>query len=126
MIVANPKNLDLAALAVISLELEGIRMKLEPSSEVFHGLSHREWGDETKATAFLIETPNPAQSTEKGNPVEDPQHPLAGRIATHLASIEAILDAWNMDCPPGKRIAFTAFPDWRAVEAVGVGAFLNW
>lgn len=126
MIVANPKNLDLAVLAVISLEMEGIRMKLEPSSEVFHGLSHREWGDETKASAFLVETPNPAQSTEKGNPIEDPHYPLAGRIATHLASIEAILDAWNMDCPPDKRIAFTAFPDWRMVEAVGVGAFLNW
>jgi hypothetical protein len=126
MIVANPKNLDLAALAVINLEMDGIKMKLEPSSEVFRGLSHREWGDETKAYAFLIETPNPGQSTETGNPVEDPQYPLAGRIATHLASVGAILDAWNTECPPDKRIEFTAFPDWRAVEAQGAGAFLNW
>jgi hypothetical protein len=126
MIVANPKNLDLAALAVINLEMDGIRMKLEPSSDAFHGLSHREWGDGTKAYAFLIETPNPAQSTENGNPVEDPQYPLAGRIATHLASIGAILDAWNMDCPPDKRIEFDALPDWRAVAASGAGAFLNW
>jgi len=108
------------------LEMDGIKMKLEPSSEVFRGLSHREWGDETKAYAFLIETPNPAQSAEKGNPVEDPQYPLVRRIATHLASIGAILDAWNTECPPDKRIEFTAFPDWRAVEAQGVGAFLNW
>jgi len=126
MIVANPKNLDLAALAVINLEMDGVKMKLEPSDEAFHGLSHKEWGDETAALAFLIETPNPAQSTDNGNPVEDPQYPLAGRVATHLASIGAILDAWDMDCPADRRIEFAALPDWRTVEARGVGAFLNW
>lgn len=126
MIVANPKNLDTAALAVINLEMDGINMKLEPSSETFHGLSHREWGDETNAYAFLIETPNPAQSNENGNPAEDPKYPLALRVATHLASIRAILDAWNSECAPDKRIEFSAFPDWHTVQSRGVGALLNW
>lgn len=126
MIVANPKNLDMGALAVINLEMDGIQMKLEPSDEAFHGLSHKEWGDETQACAFLIETPNPAQSTDKGNPVEDPKYPLAGRVATHLASVKAILDSWNDGCAADKRIEFATLPDWRAVRDQGVGAFLNW
>ncbi len=125
MIVANPKNLDTAALAVINLEMEGLSMKLEPSSETFHGLSHREWGDGTDAYAFLIETPNPAQSSKNGNPTEDPKYPLALRVATHLASIGAILDAWNDGCPPDKRIAFSYYPDWHTVKDQGVGALLN-
>ncbi|HPV59020.1 MAG TPA: succinylglutamate desuccinylase/aspartoacylase family protein, partial [Rectinema sp.] len=126
MIVANPKNLDLGALAVINLELEGINMKLEPSSDVFHGLSHREWGDETNAFAFLIETPNPAQATDKGNPVEDSKFPLEERVATHLATIEAILDAWNSDSLPDKHIEFSMFPNWQDIKEQGIGKILNW
>ena len=125
MIVANPKNLDTAALAVINLEMDGLSMKLEPSSEPFHGLSHREWGDTTNAYAFLIETPNPAQSSENGNPTEDPKYPLALRVATHLASIGAILDAWNDGCAADRRIVFSYYPDWRVVQDQGVGALLN-
>ena len=126
MIVANPKNLDLGALAVINLELEGINMKLEPSSDVFHGLSHREWGDETNAFAFLIETPNPAQATDKGNPVEDSKFPLEERVAIHLATIEAILDAWNYDSLPDKHIEFSMFPNWQDIKEQGIGKILNW
>ena len=125
MIVANPKNLDTAALAVINLEMDGLSMKLEPSSETFHGLSHREWGDATDAYAFLIETPNPAQSSEHGNPTEDPKYPLQLRVATHLASVGAILDAWNDGAAPDRRIAFSYYPDWRTVKDQGVGALLN-
>lgn len=110
MIVANPKNLDMAAFAVLTLELDGFRMKMEPSSDTFHGLSHREWGDRTQAAAFLIETPNPAQSNTAANPAEDKLYPLKGRVATHLASIEAILDAWNMMNDSGRTIAFAVWP----------------
>jgi predicted deacylase len=126
MIVANPKNLDMAAMAVLALELEGISMKLEPSSETFHGLSHREWGDATNAVSFLIETPNPAQATDRGNAVEDPRYPLASRVATHIASITAILEAWNETCAPASGIRFERWPDWREVARLGPGSFLNW
>lgn len=125
MIVANPKNLDMGAMAVLSLELEGIKMKLEPSSESFHGLSHREWGDETPACAFLIETPNPAQSLDSADPAEDSAYPLSVRVATHLASIQAILDAWNADAPEGKKATFTRWPEWENIARQGVGSFLK-
>jgi len=124
MIVANPKNIDLGALAVINLEMEGIAMKLEPSNDAFHGLSHKEWGDETNAVAFLIETPNPAQSTDKGNPVEDPKFPLAERVTTHLATVQAIFDAWNLDCPPEKVIEFRTVPDWHNIKRMGLAQAL--
>jgi predicted deacylase len=125
MIVANPKNLDLAALAVLSLESEGIKMKLEPSSDTFHGLSHREWGDATNADAFLIETPNPAQSSDNANPSEDPRYPLSGRVATHLATVLAILGAWNDMGSPSETIEIVGVPEPANVEKSGAGAYLQ-
>ncbi|MCX8014151.1 MAG: succinylglutamate desuccinylase/aspartoacylase family protein [Rectinema sp.] len=126
MIVANPKNLDVAAMAILSLELDGIHMKLEPSSETFHGLSHREWGDSTQAASFLIETPNPAQATEQGSAVEDPKFPLASRVATQIASIAAILESWNESIAPSSGIKLKRWPDWKSVASLGPAAFLNW
>lgn len=125
MIVANPKNLDMAAFAVLNLELDGFRMKLEPSSDTFHGLSHREWGDRTQAASFLIETPNPAQSNNAANPAEDPSYPLKGRVMTHLASIEAILDAWNMMNDAGRTITFAAWPSRDVLNTNGLGSILK-
>lgn len=125
MIVANPKNLDMAAFAVLNLELDGFRMKLEPSSDTFHGLSHREWGDGTPAAAFLIETPNPAQSDQAANPAEDPGYPLKNRVSTHLASIAALLDAWNLMNDAGRIITFAAWPSQNVVRTDELGSILK-
>ena len=78
MVVANPKNLETAAAAVLDLEAQGLAMKLEPSDETFRGLSHREWGDETPAQAFLFETPSPSMvsDTRGVDFVDDPKLPL--------------------------------------------------
>ena len=75
MVVANPKNLQTAAAALFDLEAMGLTMKLERSSETFRGLSHREWGDATKAQAFLFETPSPsmANDTKGVDFVNDPK-----------------------------------------------------
>lgn len=126
MIVANPRNLDMGAMAVLALELEGISMKLEPSSETFHGLSHREWGDATSAVSFLIETPNPAQASDRGSAAEDPRYPLAPRVATHIASMAAILEAWNETSEPARAMRFERWPDWKEIMRTGLEHFLNW
>ena len=125
MIVANPKNLDCAVIAIVDLEMQGIVMNVEHSSADFRGLSHKEWGDTTQAAAYLVETPNPAQLSEAVDPdvVNDPVNPLAKRAATHLASIEAVLNAHEF--LEGQRPCWTGLPSYQDLVANGLGAYLR-
>lgn len=127
MIIANPKNLDYAVMAIVDLEMQGIVMNVEPSSEDFRGLSHREWGDHTQAAAYLIETPNPGQTpeiTDLGvDVVNDPDNPLSKRVATQLASIQAILDAHDMFL--GESLKWTGLPSHTDLVKNGLGAYLR-
>jgi len=127
MIVANPKNLETAAVAILDLEAQGLSMKLEPSSETFRGLSHREWGDATAAQAYLFETPSPsmADDTKGVDFVNDPRLPLARRVGGQLASFSAVLAAYNADAPPDARAICLDVPTMAEVEKAGVGAFLR-
>jgi hypothetical protein len=125
MIVSNPKNLDLGAAAVLALEGQDLAMKLEPSSPGFRGLSHREWGDRSQARAFLFETPSPAfDAKTAGDLVNDPVWPLARRVGVHLATMIAVLDAYNGE--PGVRpVILTDVPDEKALTRSGMGPFLR-
>jgi hypothetical protein len=125
MIVANPKNIDLGAAAVLALEGQDLAMKLEPSSPGFRGLSHREWGDHTPARAFLFETPSPAfDAKTAGDLVNDAVWPLARRVGVHLATMTAVLDAYNAE--PGVRpVVLTNIPDVKALARSGMGPFLR-
>jgi len=127
MVVAHPKNLETAAAAVLDLEVQGLTMKLEPSSETFRGLSHREWGDATKAQAFLFETPSPSMvnDTKGVDFVNDPNLPLSKRVGGQLASFTAVLAAYNADAPAGERIVMLDVPAMADVVKAGVGAFLK-
>lgn len=127
MIIANPKNLDFAVMAIVDLEMQGIIMNVEPSSEDFRGLSHREWGDHTQAAAYLIETPNPGQTPEitdlDVDIVTDPKNPLSKRVATQLASIQAILDTHDMFL--GESLKWTGLPSYTELVENGLGAYLR-
>ena len=127
MVVANPKNLGTAAAALFDLEALGLTMKLERSSETFRGLSHREWGDATKAQAYLFETPSPsmANDTKGVDFVNDPKLPLSKRVGGQLASFAAVLAAYNIDAPAASRIVLADVPSMADVEKAGVGAFLR-
>jgi len=127
MIVANPKNIEAGAVAVLALEAAGVDMKLEPSSETFRGLSHREWGDATKARSFLFETPSPSmvEAARSVDPVNDPKLPLARRVAVHLASLAAVVDACVEDAPPSKKFSIVDLPGLQEMTRAGVGAFLK-
>ena len=127
MVVANPKSVDLAALAILNLDAAGIPMKLEPSSETFRGLSHREWGDATKAQAFLFETPNPGQAerTAGVDLVNDPKYPLAKRVGVHISTLLAILDAYNETAPAALSVRPTDVPGLPEISGKGIGAFLK-
>lgn len=127
MVVSNPKHIDAAASAVLGLELKGIAMKLEPSSENFRGLSHREWGDAAKTQSYLVETPNPAMAAgAKGaDPVNDPVNPLWKRTGTHIETLAEILAAYNEGAGAGKTIELSNLPSLEDIKAQGLGAFYN-
>jgi gamma-glutamyltranspeptidase/glutathione hydrolase len=126
MIVANPKNVDLAAEAVLSLESVGLSMKLEQSSPEFRGLSHREWGDATPAKAFLFETPDPAfLKDHPGDPVIDPEWPLAKRVAIHLEALRAIVQAWNGGAPESRRVVIEGLPSYDDLAKTGLACLLR-
>lgn len=127
MIVANPKNVETGAMAVLSLEEKGIAMKLEPSSGTFRGLSHREWGDATKAQAFLFETPNPAQVDKPQgiDPAEHPQFPLWKRVGVQLEAFGAVLAAYNDTAPAEAQVSLTGLPSLADLQRQGLGAYLN-
>jgi predicted deacylase len=127
MVVANPKNVDIAAIAILALDAADIQMKLEPSSENFRGLSHREWGDASKAQAYLFETPNPGMVTggNAADVVNDGKFPLARRVGVHLSTLMAILDAYNDAASAALGVKMTDVPGLPQIGPAGVGAFLK-
>jgi len=125
-IVANPKNLEVAANAIFDLEEIGVRMKLDQSSEELRGLSHREWGDHSEARAFLIETPNPAQEVMDGASVDQlnhPQYPLWKRVAIQLEVLAALVKNYD-DAAPFNSVHYEGIPNYKTLEEMGLEAFL--
>lgn len=127
LVVANPKNVDPAAMAVLNLDERGIRMAVDVSAGEPRGLSHREWGDLCKAMAFLTETPNPAQvlPPRKGDTVNDPAMPLSRRVSVQLAAVVAIIEACNEALPEDSRVMLAGIPSPEEIAASGLGSFLE-
>ncbi len=126
MLVAHPRALDLAAEAILDLELTtGYAVKLEVSAADFPGLSHREWGDHTPALSFLTETPNPGQlwTDAAADPVDgDP--PLALRVAHQLQILQALAAVWSSG-HPGREICWPPVPDVEAFTSQPLGYQYN-
>lgn len=121
MIVAHPRALDLAAAAVLDLDAAGLAMKLEVSDDGFRGLSHREWGDATKALAFLVETPNPSQrpGAPAADPVNDATFPLVARVEAQLKSVLAVAAVWSAEAPAERRIELSLDPGFGPAGTKG-------
>jgi len=128
MMVAHPKNIGLAAAAVMDVEMDhGLAMKLEPSNLAFRGLSHREWGSGSHAMSFLTESPHPGMGSDADastDVVDDPRSPLGSRVAMHLVCTEAVIRAFNEE-NPGSAIVFSGLPGYEELSTRGVGAFLK-
>ena len=130
LIIANPKNIEQAANAALDLGDRGIDMRIEASSPSFRGLSHREWGDATKAAAYLIETPNPYQDfsydgDQVVNAGREADVPLWMRVGVQLESVMAILNVHNTDAASTARFEAVGVPSLAELKARGIGAFLN-
>jgi predicted deacylase len=91
--IARPEHLDVAALAVLDVEEEtGVSFHLENSRDEFAGYSHWEWG-KLGISAFLVETPNPAQPTDDPavDQLSNAVAPLAKRVYVHLCAAKSLL-----------------------------------
>ena len=65
-LVAHQKAIDIAAEAVMYMEMDGLSISLEQSPKNLSGLSHREWGDNSQTMPFLLEASNPSQGRLRG------------------------------------------------------------
>lgn len=145
--VAHERAMDIAAEAVMNLQLEGIQMGLEPSPQKLHGLSHRELGDATDTLAILMETSNSAQGRLRGAtsaelvitgkdkmyvqaaklgrlfvPTDEKGHPISERVARHIAATSELIKVYN-EQNPGAKILLDNVPVYAEMVA-GIGKYL--
>lgn len=146
-IVAHERAMDLAALATLELQGEGLSLSLELSPANFHGLTHRELGDATPALAVLLESANIMQGRLHGRttaeklldgkdsgylkaaranllrvPYDSTGISIETRVGRHLSGVRALMEALNTLYPD--RSVSASFPAFAEVQAHGVGAYL--
>lgn len=124
MLIANPRCLQLAAIASLSLSEKNVAVQVEQSSSL-RGLSHREWGDINSIYPFIMETAHPGMMgpTSADRIVNDPKNPLWYRVAVHLMVIQDILTAY--DETEGGQVVIDNIPAMKDLKEHGLGYFLN-
>lgn len=147
MLVAHERAFEIATLTMIGLQMRGIAMDLMPSPPALRGLSHREFGDHTRAFAILAETANPAMGRLRGRtdeelvvggrdpyyvraaglgrlfvPFDENGHPLRERTARQIATIEEMLIAYN-EANPDRPVIVEDIPPYEEVRE-DLGRFL--
>ncbi|MBN2093437.1 succinylglutamate desuccinylase/aspartoacylase family protein [candidate division KSB1 bacterium] len=148
-IISHEKCRELAATAILNLEFSDLKYAMEMSPYNFHGLSHREWGDNTETMPFLMETCNPIQGRLRGrthagliidgadacyaravntkalrityNPAGQP---LKERVGRHLQGIIAIMEAFN-ELYPDRSIVWENLPGYSELMENDVGSYLH-
>lgn len=148
-IVYHEKGEDIAMSAVLGLELEDLNYAPELSPVNFRGLSHREWGDNTDAIPFLMETSNPIQGRLRGRTNAElvvtgnsPRYkealesgalrieylptgePIELRVGRHVMGFKIIIEAFN-EFNEDNKIEINGLPDYAEITKKGVGAFLH-
>lgn len=148
-IVAHPRMMELAVMAAMDLELQGIPIGLEQSPEALRGLTHREWGDHTDALAALFESANPVQGRLRGRtnaelvlkgqdvqyeraaklgrlyvPFGPEGHPLESRTGRHLSTLRSFFEMYTL-FNPDNAIFVTGVPGYQELMESGVGAYLQ-
>ncbi|MDO4561798.1 MAG: succinylglutamate desuccinylase/aspartoacylase family protein [bacterium] len=147
--VAHENAMELAAMVCMTLESEGIPMRLEPSPANLRGLSHREWGDSVPGLMpILMESGNPSQGRLRGRtdealvltgkdkayakaskmgllfiPYEGDQ-PIAVRTARHVTAIKTAVELFA-DLDVTKGVVIANIPTYKEIIHRGIGAWLN-
>lgn len=148
-LVFHEQSAELAAIALMELQMEGLEFRLEESPHNLRGLSHREWGDHGGISAFLFESANASHGRLKGRPSisliltgRDPNYvkasllgrlfvpypeegiPLRVRVARHVAALRALLVGWE-EMRPDDAIDIEGWPGWNDILDRGIGPFLH-
>lgn len=148
-IVFHENSAELAALALMELQIEGLDFRLEESPKNLRGLSHREWGETAKVHAILLESANVSHGRLKGKPSsnliiegKDKNYvkaskfgllfvpfdsdgiPLKQRVARHLAAVKALLLSLQ-ETAPNKAVEVIEWPSANQVKEDGIGAYLK-
>lgn len=147
-IVAHPKAMPLASDVVLGLEMQDIKISLEPSPVNLRGLTHRELGDFTDTLPVLMETANASQGRLRGRtdealvltgkdkwyvkaaklgrlyvPYDENGHPLEERVGRHVAAIGELIFAWGAQHPE-LPLDIEGIPAYDDIVSQGLGAFL--
>ena len=147
-VVAHERAMPLASEVVLTLELDGITMGLEPSPKSLRGLSHRELGDSTDTLALLMEDTNPAQGRLRGKtdealivdgkdelyvraqklgrlfvPFDEKGWPLSTRVGRHVSALLATFEAFSNQAPD-KPLVIEGMPAFDEMAAGGLAKYL--
>ncbi len=147
--VAHENAMELAAMVCMTLESEGIPMRLEPSPANLHGLSHREWGDSVPGLMpILMESGNPSQGRLRGRTDEalvltgkDKAYakaskmgllfiPYSGyqqidlRSARHVTAVKTAIDFLG-EVDGGGSVVVENIPTYDEIIKYGIGRWLN-
>ena len=149
-IVAPEKSSRIATLASLTVKsTEGFDSHVEPSPSGFRGLSHREIGDYSQASPFLLEAPIPFLDQPTGPktvrflldgkdpfllslaatkklfvPYDVSGWPMDRRVGQHLSVTLEILRQYSRKTP-GREIAVAGVPRYREVVASGAGRYFH-
>ena len=147
-IVAHERAMDYAAEVTIGLQMDGIKIGLEPSPKSLRGLSHRELGDATDTLAILMETANPAQGRLRGAtnaalvvtgkdvmyeraaklnrlfvPYDEKGQPIDLRVARHVTAINEFLNVLSVK-NPAQAVVLNRVPSYKDMVKKGIGSYL--
>ena len=147
-IVAHERAMDYAAEVTIGLQMDGIKIGLEPSPKSLRGLSHRELGDATDTLAILMETANPAQGRLRGAtnaalvvtgkdvmyeraaklnrlfvPYDEKGQPIDLRVARHVTAINEFLNVLSVK-NPAQAVVLNRVPLYNDMVKKGIGSYL--
>ncbi len=149
-LVAHEDAMELASWAAMDMDMDGVKISLEPSPRNLHGLSHRELGDYTDTLAVLMETANASQGRLRGRTNSalvvdgiDPYYtqagkagrlyvtfpaegiPLTQRVARHITGIVYLAQEYGMVVMDGNEISLGNMPSYSEIMKNGVGAYLG-
>jgi len=148
-VIFHERAQEIATMASIDLEAEGVKLRLEPSPKSLHGMSHRELGDHTTTTALLLETANPIMDRLHGKtsgrlvldgkdeffaraaragllyvPYDADGVPMEERVGRHLAALTAFNRLYE-ELHPGRGVKLDGVPDYAGLKRAGMGRFLK-
>ncbi|MEG1594471.1 MAG: succinylglutamate desuccinylase, partial [Oscillibacter sp.] len=150
-IVTHEKGNDVAAMTSMMLTSQtfDVPIGMEFSPKALHGLSHREIGDHSDATSYLVEVAEPMLDRIRGvtdeelllsgkdrfvmiagehkllyAPIDENGWPIDKRIARHVETARTIMQV-NGTVRPEQTILFEGVPTYQDIMTNGAGTYFH-